>query len=261
MNTPRDPDEILSAWLDEGPARLPDQTRRAIVVALPSVTQRWRLSWVPWRFPLMTNTMRAAAGIAIVAIVGVAGLNFLRPAVGPGSAPSQTPTPTATPEPSPTQMAQPSAIAAPIPSLTETFDSANGYSIGIGASMTVEKTDAPWGLPDAFDAIVSSLYLLRVGSDVIPDGVDVDAWIQTRLTQGTPGNCGAIRAELPEVVIDGHAGKIRDSCGEIEATVVAGGRAYLFTFWMPEVPLANGREIFDAFAATVQLRPEDVLTP
>ena len=31
MTTPRDPDEILAAWLDEGPTRLPDQTRRAIV--------------------------------------------------------------------------------------------------------------------------------------------------------------------------------------------------------------------------------------
>ena len=42
MTTPRDPDAILAAWLDEGPTRLPDQTRRAIAVAMPNDTRRRR---------------------------------------------------------------------------------------------------------------------------------------------------------------------------------------------------------------------------
>ena len=40
MTTPRDPDAILAAWLDEGPTRLPTPTRRAIIIALPTTSQR-----------------------------------------------------------------------------------------------------------------------------------------------------------------------------------------------------------------------------
>ena len=36
MNVQRDPDAILAAWLDEGPTRLPEPTRRAIAVIHPN---------------------------------------------------------------------------------------------------------------------------------------------------------------------------------------------------------------------------------
>lgn len=94
MTTPRDPDEILSAWLDDGPTRLPDQTRRAIAVSLPTTTQRRRGSLAPWRFDLMTQTTRVALGlVAVVAIV--AGAAYLirpasMPAVGSQASPSAT---------------------------------------------------------------------------------------------------------------------------------------------------------------------------
>jgi len=66
MTTPRDPDEILSAWLDEGPTRIPDQTRRAIVVAIPTTTQRRLSLRLPWRFPPMITPAR----VAVIAVVG-----------------------------------------------------------------------------------------------------------------------------------------------------------------------------------------------
>ena len=71
MTTPRDPDEVLAAWLDEGPTRLPDQTRRAIAVAIPTTTQRRRGRNAPWRNPSMKPIARiATAAIAVVLVIG-----------------------------------------------------------------------------------------------------------------------------------------------------------------------------------------------
>ena len=51
MNVQRDPDAILAAWLDEGPTRLPDATRRAIAVTTRTTRQSRLPIWLPWRAP------------------------------------------------------------------------------------------------------------------------------------------------------------------------------------------------------------------
>jgi len=101
MTTPRHPDEILAAWLDEGPVRLPDATRRAIVVALPTTTQR-RHAWsAPWRFPTMSTIPKLAIGaVAIIALV-LGGVLLLGPGRDGAGGPQATPTPAPTPIPSP----------------------------------------------------------------------------------------------------------------------------------------------------------------
>ncbi len=79
MTTPRDPDEILAGWLEEGPTRLPDQTRRAISVAIPTTQQRRRGRIAPWRPTSMNPIARTAiATIADVIVVGGA-VAVLRP--------------------------------------------------------------------------------------------------------------------------------------------------------------------------------------
>ena len=92
MTIHRDPDEILAAWLDEGPSRLPEQTRRAISVALPTTSQRRRGWSVPWRSSTMSTTLKYAIGaVRSSPSPSVAGSCWLpRPAVS-GPAPARHP--------------------------------------------------------------------------------------------------------------------------------------------------------------------------
>ena len=114
MTTPRDPDEILAAWLDDGPTRLPDQTRRAIAVALPMTRQRRYALGVPRRFATMSSTIKFAFGaVGVVALVlggalllgqggsggnvgGVGGAPTLSPSPSPPAIPTPSPSPSPT---------------------------------------------------------------------------------------------------------------------------------------------------------------------
>ena len=85
----RDPRRVA----DEGPTRLPDPTRRAIAVAIPSIRRR-RAMRVPWRFPTMTHHAQARPrGVAVVAVV-LGGRSVLRPAQSDARS-SASPAPTA----------------------------------------------------------------------------------------------------------------------------------------------------------------------
>ena len=177
--------------------------------------------------------------------------------------------------PSPTETTGPSAVttaaasptisspppsSATDPDMTQTFVSAHsGYSIRYPAGSTTEEAAEPWS-PDStdnagFDFIRGLGGVLRGGSIMAPDGVSIDGWIDESITGATVGDCNAPRTTLPEIIIDGHVGRVRDACpDEVEATVVVGRRVYLFTLFNDQ---PNARALFDAFAATIDLRPED----
>src|SRR6187397_2496383 len=103
MNTNADFERNAAAWLADGPTELAD---RVLDAALREVhlTQQRRAVRVPWRFSLMTNTMRAAAGIAIIAVLGVGAYIFLGRGpnignTGPTASPSLAPTSLSSPAP------------------------------------------------------------------------------------------------------------------------------------------------------------------
>jgi hypothetical protein len=100
MTVERDPDAILAAWLEEGPTRLPDATRRAIAVNTRTNRQTWRPMRVPWRDPSMNPLARmAVAAIAIALAIGGAVYVFApyRGAPAGGSPAGSTPALAATP--------------------------------------------------------------------------------------------------------------------------------------------------------------------
>jgi hypothetical protein len=99
MTDPRDPEAIVLAWLEAGPTRLPESTRRAIAVTTRTTHQTWRRAVVPWRFPPMNGLSRYAlvgAAVVVVAIGGLVLLDVAPPAGvgGPAAGPTPTPTPT-----------------------------------------------------------------------------------------------------------------------------------------------------------------------
>ena len=83
------------------------------------------------------------------------------------------------------------------------------------------------------------------------------------MTGSTPtsrrGGCYVPRSQQAEIIIDGQPGRISDECPDkVVATVVAGGRLYLFAMLHDRT---DARAFFDAFAATIDLRPEDAVEP
>ena len=101
MTVKRDPDTILAAWLEEGPTRLPDATRRAITVTTRTTRQSRRPPWVPWRFPNMNGMTRFALAAAAVVAVALGGLYLINPSGGTVGGPGPSATPTASPTPTP----------------------------------------------------------------------------------------------------------------------------------------------------------------
>ncbi len=272
MTVQRDPDAILAAWLEDGPNRLPDATKRSIAVTTRTTRQARRPMLVPWRAPTLNGLTRPIlAAVAIVAVV-VGGLYLLRPGPdqpgvvgGPASpVPSVSPTPSASPAPSPSPTPSPRPSPEPsVGALTQAFTSPTlGYSIRYPAGWLPTTGEAP--IPGGADAFASAAggWYLRIFSVAVPDGVVVDDWILRTLQNSDDPACMPRRDTQEAVTIGGHEGRILGFCGvppapQIEATVVVDKRAFLFTLSDGrEVPNAGeARALFDRFATTITLDP------
>ncbi len=256
MNPTREGSAIVAAWLEEGPNELPESTRRAIAVDVRTTRQSRRSPWFPFRFRVADRlSVAALAAVAVMALV-IGGL-VVRPFTSNGSNVGGPP---------PAPSASPTAMSALYVS------GRHGYSIRYPADWSVEGATEAWSPPDwkaatslgqPFDFISDGGQppILRAASAPLPDGVaNVDDWIDEFLIFGDP-NCVPPRETQEEVSIDGAPGRIWDSCGEVEATIVLDGRVYMFTLFLGSDLATNGRAIFDALAATIDLRPEDAVLP
>ena len=162
------------------------------------------------------------------------------------------------------------------PNLTSTFVSPrNGFSVkyfdrGEG---TVTPAEQLWGfsvqVDDGFDVVETGLAAVFKGASTefpgegpcrnteaepIPCGsIDeqIDRYLSDDYVLG--GGCGVPRSQQVEITIDGQSGRIAECPNHIEATVVAGGRLYLFTLSHDR---GDARAVFDAFVATIELTPE-----
>ena len=247
------------AWLDDGPTRMSDRAVLSTLAEIHTTRQR-RVWWPARRATPVSIYLRAAIAAVLVVGIGLVAINVLpreSDGSGVGGQPSASPPTNASPP------ASPSPSAADIPELTQTYvSSLNGFSIGYPDGFEIQPATEVWDprvnqedYPQ-FDFIVGTF---RGSSTEIPDGVTIDDWVDRSVVHYQPGSaCGAPRRELPEVTIDGQPGRITLDCpGEIEATVVAGGRLYLFTLITDDA----SRPVFDAYAATIHLRPEDAAVP
>jgi hypothetical protein len=277
MNVTRDPDSILSAWLDEGPTDLPDATRRAILTSLPTTPQARRGPFAPWRFAFMTSTTRLAAA-ALVAVVAIGGAIYLigqRSGVG-----GPTPTPTATARPTSQSTAAPTsappAATLDVPldtSLWTAFTSArNGASAKFPPGWDITGATASWiwqsqdpGPPaNAIDtAEATDRRALEISSQKLPPGMSEDAWWSDYTAQGgpVPFCFPSSRSGYETVTVDGivgylHGGQV--GCNFTEVIVVTGGRAYQLSAFVNVDVATQGvfsRPLFDAWLSTVHLDP------
>jgi heat shock protein HslJ len=95
-------EHAVNDWLAEGSDRTPKPAIDAVLLAVKTTPQERDLR-IPWRNPNMATPLRLVAAIAIVAVIGFAGLTFLNPRTdGIGGMPLATPTAAPTPTPSPT---------------------------------------------------------------------------------------------------------------------------------------------------------------
>jgi hypothetical protein len=250
-------DLAARAWLEDGPTEMSDHALLSALEEIHTTRQR-RAVWPAWRATRVSIFGRVAIAAVLVVAVGLLAGNVVRrqpnrSIVGG----SPTPSATADPTPSPSPSSSP-AHAIDFPNLTTTFVSPrNGFSIKHPDRVVLTPAKQLWGfgpnhLTDGFDVVETGLAAVFKGASMgLDDGVPSDEWVDGQIEDY--GGCGVPRSQQAEITIDGQSGRISECPNQIEATVVAGGRLYLFTLLHTR---SDARAVFDAFAATIDLTPE-----
>jgi hypothetical protein len=210
MNATRDPEAILSAWLDEGPTDLPDATRRAILTSLPTTPQARRGRLAPWRHFDMNGFGRLAAA-ALVVVIAIGGLFLvLRPNLGSG-----------TPSPSPAAIPTASTGAPAATPATLTFTSEQyGYTLEYPSTWKPVPASGTWPTGGPIDPEQSYVdgFMPRVtqigpwvgiAAQPIPDGSTgqkwMAAWAQQRESVG--GLCFGPASAWTDATVAGVAAR------------------------------------------------------
>jgi hypothetical protein len=238
-------DRAARAWLDDGPTRMSDRGLASALHEIHTTRQR-RALWPAWRATPVSTFARVASAAVLAVAVGLTAINVVpRPPDGPNVG-------GASPSPTPTQ-------ALDLPDLTKTFVSPrNGFSVKHPdtAVLTPANVMDSWDPGDEQSDV--GVDVMEIGLAAVFKGASITApeWegsIDGFVDDITPGGCGATRSQQAEITIDGRSGWIAECPNEIDAIVVAGGRLYLFTLLHQR---SDGRAVFDAFAATIDLTPE-----
>jgi hypothetical protein len=266
-------DLAARAWLRDGPTRMSDHGLTSALEEIHTTRQR-RAVWPAWRAAPVSLFARVTLAAVLVVAVGLLAGNVI-PRQPDGSAVGGPPTPSPTTEPTPGPSPSPSPTqAVDFPDLTTTFVSPrNGFSIKHPDRVALTPAKQLLGfskqVDDGFDVVETGLGAVFKGASTggleddgisMLDGVATDQLIDRYLSDDGvfPGGCGVPRSQQVQITIDGQSGRIAECANRIEATVVAGGRLYLFILSHSR---PDARAVFDAFAATIDLRPQDAAVP
>jgi hypothetical protein len=274
MSTHSDFDRTAQAWLAEGPSELADRVLDAALSEVHLTHQR-RHPWVtPWRSPLMNTPLRAAAGIAIVAVLGLAAFSL----VGVGAAP--TPSPTAATTPSPTQVVTVApTVLGPIDTAAWVTYTSTRYQFTIGhpADWTVTASNHAWAFPadatefppSAGETFISPSNDVAVSaySLAVAPGTTAAAWIQAYcLVAENDSPCTALQGLTDVASMDGHVGAIVRFKGDTQAFILIGNRLYIVGCWRSESdpPVATyggATRLLEAYLSTMHLLPGGPASP
>ncbi|MGH9085297.1 MAG: hypothetical protein ACRDYW_07575, partial [Acidimicrobiales bacterium] len=222
-------------WIDATVSHDEHGERDVLIELAPAVVIR-RPTW--WRVAL---TVAVAAAVAVVALVAI-------------------------------ERSGDEAHPADFPDLTTTLVSPrNGFSIRHPDGVVVTPAEQLWDfgeqVDDDFDVVQTGLDAVFKGASTkFPGGImcldtedepipcgSLDEQVDQHVSNVLPGGCGVPHSRQAEVTIDGRPGRVAECPNHIEATVVTGGRLYLFTLTHDR---SDARAVFDAFVATVDLTPE-----
>jgi len=127
MTTPRNTDQLIKAYLAEGPAELPDRSFEVVRDEIERTRQRVAIPRL--RFPAVSESERLVAAAALVLILLV-GVNLIGPQAQRASTiPGATPTPPATTTPTPTPSLQPEPSASQAFTGPGTFHLTDGFPV------------------------------------------------------------------------------------------------------------------------------------
>ena len=237
-------DRAARAWLDDGPTRMSDLALASVLREIHTTRQRSAMRPAWSSTPVSTFAGVASAAVLVVA-VGLMAINVVpRPPDGPNVG-------GASPSPTPTQ-------ALDFPDLTKTFVSPrNGFSVKHPDTAVLTPANVMDGWDPGDEQSDVGVDVMEIGLAAVFKGASIAApeWegsIDGFVDDITPGGCGATRSQQAEITIDGRSGWIAECPNEIDAIVVAGARLYLFTLLHER---SDGRAVFDAFAATIDLTP------
>jgi len=265
MNTHRDPDRMVHAFLMEGQTELADQVYDAVRSTIERKRQRVAIG--PWRVPFMNKLVPISLGAAAVVVALIVGTRLLGPAPsGPGAVQSASPSATAEPSvaaPSPSDSVTASPATSP-PPLTQTFTSQlHGISMSYPEGWTARAATEPWTgtggphFPDPFadlliDPVLGDHLFLVLVSQPIGNSTP-DEWVAETMAAD---ECSATEP----IAVDGATGLIGDC--EIVAVTTAGRGYRIRLFTSGDFPAAVApydRAWFEEVLATVQLQPEDAV--
>ena len=250
-------DRTARAWLDDGPTRMSD---RALLSALEDIhtTRQRRVVWPARRAAPVSMFARMAVAAVLVIGVGLLAVNVL----------PRQPDRSSVGRPADRTVARPSRPFRVIdfPNLTTTFVSLrNGFVLKHPDRVALTPATNILGFgDDGFDVVeTGSAAVFKGASTELPDmengflagsRIPIDEWVDDLREDN--GGCSVPRSQHAELIIDGQTGRISECSNQVEATVIAGGRLYLFTLLHDR---GNAREVFDAFAATIDLTPETAI--
>jgi hypothetical protein len=276
MNDERAFERATRDWLEEGSDRTPPTAIDAVLLAVRTTSQERDLR-IPWRSKIVTTPLRAAAGIAIVAVVGIAIISV----VGRGSTIGAPPTPI------PTATAAPSsaALGTVSPTVSGLIDTATwatytstryGFTIGHPADWLELPSNHDWAFPaDATDFPPAGGETFRTPTDdvgvsawsvAVASGTTMTTWLQMYCPVAEHNPCTALEGLTSTVGMDGHPGTLVAFTEDTQAFILIGDRMYIVGCWRPEsdstvAPYGGATRLLKGFLATMHLLPAATPAP
>ena len=253
MNDDRGYELAVADWLALGSDRTPKPALDAVLLAIKTTPQERDLR-IPRRFTLMTSTMRLAAGVAIVAVLGVAGFAYLNANPGVGQGPTPTPSPTLAPTPTPTPSSTAGSVV--IDGWVAYTSERYGLSLRHPADWVVTAAARDWSLPADADwqSPAAEQFVgpdLRVSAWSVPvdPGVSAAAWIEAYCPAST-APCTGIADRAEPATLAGHPGVLVPFTTDHQAFFLIDERMYVIASWRP-----GYQGYLEAVLSTVTLLP------